>query len=67
LMHNRGQRAGEEQAEAAARPGQDARLAQNRDHAEQEKGAGDDEELELLEGYETGNQDPRGNGSQGTK
>ena len=42
-------------------------MAQHSHHAEQEKGAGDEQEFGLLEGYETGNQDPRGNGSQGTK
>jgi hypothetical protein len=42
-------------------------MAQHRHHAEQQKGAGNEQEFGLLEGYETGNQDPRGNGSQGTK
>lgn len=42
-------------------------MAQYGDHAEQQEGAGDDEQLELLEGYETSNQDPGGNGSQWTK
>ena len=42
-------------------------MAQNSHHAQQQKGAGDEQEFGLLEGYETGNQDPRGNGSQGTK
>jgi hypothetical protein len=59
--------AGEEQTKAAAGSSEDARMAQNSHHAEQEKCAGDEQEFGLLEGYETGNQDPGGNGSQGTK
>ncbi|MGA3239782.1 MAG: hypothetical protein ABSG03_26200 [Bryobacteraceae bacterium] len=42
-------------------------MAQHSHHAEQEEGADDEQEFGLLEGYEAGNQDPRGNGSQGTK
>ena len=42
-------------------------MAQHSHHAEQEEGGGDEQEFGLLEGYEAGNQDPRGNGSQGTK
>jgi hypothetical protein len=42
-------------------------MAQHRYDAERQKGTGDEQEFGLLEGYEAGNQDPRSNGSQGTK
>jgi hypothetical protein len=66
-MHYGGQRAGEEQTKTAAGSREDARMAQHSHHAEQEEKAGNEQEFGLLEGYEAGNQDPRGNGSQGTK
>jgi hypothetical protein len=66
-MRHGGQGAGEEQSQAAADSGESARSTQNRDHAQYEKGADDGQQFELLKGYEAGNQDPRGNSSQGTE
>jgi hypothetical protein len=66
-MRHRGQRAGEEQAQAATGSSEDARPAQNSGYAKYKKRADNGEQFGLLEGYEAGNQDPRGDGSQRTE
>ena len=58
------ERAGEEESQAAAGARQQARAAVQGHHAEHQEGADGEKKLGWLERYETGNQDPRGNGGQ---
>ncbi len=59
-----GERPGEEESQAAAGARQHARAATQGHHAEHQKGGDGEEKLGLLERYEAGNQDARGNGGQ---
>lgn len=61
-----GERAGEEQAEAAADDGERARFAIEGQQAKQQEGCDGGQQFGLVEGYETGNQDPGGNSSHGS-
>src|SRR5207253_791322 len=61
------ERAGEEESEQATGGGQSAGVAVESHDAERKKGGNGGEQLELRKRYETGNQDARGDGSQGTQ
>ena len=63
-MGQGGERSGEEESQAAAGARQHARAAMQGHHAEHKKGGDGEEKLGLLERYEAGKQDARGNGSQ---